>query len=240
MLVRLFPQYCCVTNYPQNQWLIASENSHSLLCRSTTVCLVEVDLGQAAVPQTAHGLAPYYGLGSGMVPSCLSWAERVTATWGSSFPGGLLEHKSKVNGTRTIKASVHIMSAGIPFAKSKCVTNRTGNFASVTVGEDRVKSAEWKPELSQMVEERSWENLRHVCELSWPDLWMHWTQVTTVPPAMPTLSGTSAWRLPGMGAHCLPRQHFRAIPQITKADLNLSPDQFITPPQALTLPPCDA
>ena len=64
----------------------------------------------------------------------------MAAAWGSSFPGGLLEHK--VNGTRTIKASVHSMSTDVPLAKSKRVTNRTGNFASVTVGKERVKFAE--------------------------------------------------------------------------------------------------
>ena len=71
----------------------------------------------------------------------------MAATWGSSFPGGLLAHKSKVNGTRTVKASVHSMSTDIPLAKNKRVTNRTGDFASVTVGEERGKFAE-----SQMVE----------------------------------------------------------------------------------------
>jgi len=51
-----------------------------------------------------------------------------------------------------------------------------------------------------MVEERSWENLRHVCELSWPDLWMYWTQGTTAPPAMypsqaPLLEDFHDWEL---------------------------------------------
>lgn len=44
-------------------------------------------------------------------------AERVTATWGSSFHGEFLEHKSKINSTSPVEVSVHSVSTNILLSK---------------------------------------------------------------------------------------------------------------------------